>query len=58
MLQCVAAKANRNWLDHARDSDYITPTQFAKLDASWQQIGGMLHKMTERSSDFCRVPKR
>jgi four helix bundle protein len=52
------ATETQSWLDHARDSDYITPAQFAELDASWQQIGGMLHKMTERSSDFCRVPKR
>jgi four helix bundle protein len=51
------AMETQSWLDHARDSDYITSTQFAELDASWQQIGGMLHKMTERSSDFCRVPK-
>jgi four helix bundle protein len=52
------AMETQSWLDHARDSDYITPAQFAELDASWQQIGGMLHKMTERSSDFCKVPKR
>jgi four helix bundle protein len=52
------ATETQSWLDHARDSDYITPAQFAELDASWQQIGGMLHKMTERSNDFCRVPKR
>jgi four helix bundle protein len=52
------AMETQSWLDHARDSDYITSAQFAELDASWQQIGGMLHKMTERSSDFCRVPKR
>jgi four helix bundle protein len=52
------ATETQSWLDHARDSDYITSAQFAELDASWQQIGGMLHKMTERSSDFWRVPKR
>jgi four helix bundle protein len=52
------ATETQSWLDHALDSDYITPAQFAELDASWQQIGGMLHKMTERSSDFCKVPKR
>jgi four helix bundle protein len=49
------AMETQSWLDHARDSDYITPAQFAELDACWQQIGGMLHKMSERSSDFCRV---
>jgi len=52
------AMETQSWLDHARDSDYITSAEFAELDASWQQIGGMLHKMTERSSDFCKVPKR
>jgi four helix bundle protein len=52
------AMETQSWLDHARDAEYITQAQFAELDASWQQIGGMLHKMTERSSDFCRVPKR
>jgi four helix bundle protein len=52
------AMETQSWLDHARDSDYITPAQFAELDVSWQQIGGMLHKMTEHSSDFCKVSKR
>lgn len=52
------AMETQSWLDHARDSNYITSAEFAELDASWQQIGGMLHKMIERSSDFCRVPKR
>jgi four helix bundle protein len=52
------AMETQSWLDHARDSDYITAAQFAQLDASWQQIGGMLNRMTERASDFCNVPKR
>jgi len=52
------AMETQSWLDHARDSGYITPAQFAELDASWQQIGGMLNRMTERASDFCKVPKR
>lgn len=52
------ATETQSWLDHARDSDYITAAQFAELDASWQQIGGMLNRMTERASDFCKVPRR
>ena len=52
------AMETQSWLDHARDSGYITPAQFAELDASWQQIGGMLNRMTERASAFCKVQKR
>lgn len=52
------ANETQSWLDHALDSDYITQAQFAELDASWQQIGGMLNRMTERANDFCKVPKR
>ena len=52
------ATETQSWLDHAFDSSYITAAQFADLDASWQQIGGMLNRMTERASDFCKVPKR
>ena len=52
------ATETQSWLDHARDCDYITSAQFAELDASWQQIGGMLNRMTERASDFCKVRKR
>ena len=52
------ATETQSWLDHALDSDYITPAQFAELDASWQQIGGMLNRMTERAKDFCKVLKR
>ena len=47
----------QSWLDHALDSDYITSAQFAELDASWQQIGGMLNRMMERAKDFCKVLK-
>jgi four helix bundle protein len=51
------ATETQSWLDHALDSDYITSAQFAELDASWQQIGGMLNRMTERAKDFCKVLK-
>ena len=52
------AMETQSWLDHARDSDYITPAQFAELDASWQQIGAMLSRMTGRAHDFCKASKR
>ena len=51
------ATETQSWLDHALDSDYITSAQFAELDASWQQIGGMLNRMMERAKDFCKVLK-
>jgi four helix bundle protein len=52
------ATETQSWLDHALDSEYITPAQFAELDACWQQIGGMLNRMIERAKDFCKAPKR
>lgn len=52
------AMETQSWLDHARDSDYITSAQFAELDVSWQQIGAMLSRMTERAHDFCKASKR
>ena len=52
------AMETQSWVDHALDSDYITSAQFAELDVSWQQIGGMLNRMAERASDFCKVAKR
>ncbi len=52
------ATETQSWLDHALDCDYVTSAQFVELDASWQQIGGMLNRMTERANDFCKVLKR
>ncbi len=46
------------WLDHAKDCKYIGETQFAELDSSWQHIGGMLRRMMEKTSDFCRNTNR
>ncbi len=45
------------WLDHALDCKYISLKQFTDLDTSWQQIGGMLRGMIDKSSDFCRGSK-
>lgn len=52
------ATETQSWLDHALDSRYITAAQFEDLDAKWQQIGGMLNKMTERAHDFCKSQTR
>jgi four helix bundle protein len=38
------ATETQSWLDHALDSGYLIEARFKELDASWQQIGGMLHK--------------
>jgi four helix bundle protein len=43
------------WLDHALRCRCITAEIHADHDARWQSIGGMLHRMTERSEDFCRA---
>ncbi len=48
------AMETQSWLDHALDCEYIDATQFAKLDAEWQRVGGMLNRMTERAAEFCR----
>jgi len=52
------AMETQSWLDHARDCGYVTEVRFKELDASWQQIGAMLNKMTERAHDFCKSQAR
>ncbi|HVF71053.1 MAG TPA: four helix bundle protein [Chthoniobacterales bacterium] len=52
------ATETQSWLDHALDCGYITSAQFKEMDAKWQQIGGMLHKMTARAHDFCKSQNR
>jgi len=49
------AMGTQSWLDHALDCKYISETQFATLDASWQSIGGMLNNMMNRADDFCKL---
>jgi four helix bundle protein len=46
------------WLDHAIDCKYIGEKEFKELDSSWQQIGGMLRRMMERTPEFCRNSNR
>ena len=52
------ATETQSWLDHALDCGYLTEARFKELDASWQQIGAMLSRMTERAHDFCKASKR
>ena len=49
------ANETQVWLDHALDSSYLTPAEFAELDAQFQSIGGMLTRMIDRADDFCRA---
>jgi hypothetical protein len=41
------------WLDHALESEYITTEDHFALDAAWQEIGGMLYRMIEKTDSFC-----
>ncbi|HSE41234.1 MAG TPA: four helix bundle protein [Acidobacteriota bacterium] len=51
------AMETQAWLDHAFDCKYINVKQFAELDKSWQQIGGMLRRMIDKASYFCPTSK-
>jgi len=48
------AMETQAWLDHAVDCKYIGEEKFKELDSAWQQIGGMLRRMIDRTPDFCR----
>ena len=48
------AMETQSWLDDALDCKYIDESRFTELDGAWQQIGGMLNNMAERSTDFCK----
>jgi len=52
------AMETQAWLDHAMDCKYIAQKEFNELDSSWQHIGGMLRRMMEKTSDFCRNTNR
>jgi len=45
------------WLDHALDCGYMIEGKHRVLDAAWQQIGAMLHRMIDRAHDFCKSSK-
>jgi four helix bundle protein len=48
------ASETQSWLDDAFDSGYLEAEQHEKLDSSWRSIGGMLGRMIDRASDFCK----
>ncbi|MFN0078961.1 MAG: four helix bundle protein [Prosthecobacter sp.] len=47
------AMETQSWLDQALDCGYITPDQHHTHDAVFQQLGGKLQRMIEKSSSFC-----
>ncbi|MCO5052616.1 MAG: four helix bundle protein [Verrucomicrobiae bacterium] len=47
------AMETQAWLDHALDCAYLNPDKYRELDAAWQSIGAMLHKMMGRADTFC-----
>ena len=42
------------WIDFAKDCQYITLTEHARLAERNQQIGKMLGKMIDKADTFCR----
>ncbi len=52
------AMETQAWLDHALDCKYLGEKEVNELDSSWQHIGGMLRRMMEKTSDFCRNTNR
>jgi four helix bundle protein len=48
------AMETQSWLDQALSCGYIADDEHKKYDQEWQHIGGMLNKMIERASTFCR----
>ena len=50
------AMETQSWLDDAIDCKYITNAQFEKMDADWRSVAGMLARMIDRASDFCKNP--
>ena len=47
------AMETQAWLDHALESEYISPDDHLALDSAWQEIGAMLNGMIEKSDSFC-----
>lgn len=47
------AMETQSWFDQALDCRYLTTEQHATLDSLYQQIGGKLQRMIEKSSTFC-----
>jgi four helix bundle protein len=54
LAECMETQA---WLDHAKICSYLGNDQYAQHNEQWQQIGGMISRMIERSADFCASSK-
>lgn len=52
------ANETQAWPGHALDCEYLSTSQHRALDAQWQSIGGMLNRMMDRSTGFCKVDTR
>ncbi len=46
------AKETQAWLDHALNCAYIDNDLHTDLDTAWTAIGGMLHRMIQRTDTF------
>jgi four helix bundle protein len=59
LTQALAeAKETQAWLDHALDCAYPTPDEHARLDAEWDEIAAMLHRMSRQPDRFCKTQFR
>lgn len=50
------AMETQSWVDHALASRYISHAIFDDLDKRYQSIGGILSRMIDRASPFCKYP--
>jgi four helix bundle protein len=48
------AMETQAWLDHSFACRYLTKEEYEKLDRDWQQIGGMIVRMSDNAASFCQ----
>ena len=48
------AMETQSWLDESIDDGYITEDTYREIDSHFQQLGGKLERMIEKSSTFAR----
>lgn len=46
------AMETQSWLDQSLDCQYLTQDQHRALDAVYQQLGGKLQRMIDKSASF------
>jgi four helix bundle protein len=56
LLSQAIGEANETqcWLDYAADCGCLDRETHRSMDATWQRIGGKLHRMLQRADTFCR----